>query len=294
MKLAASLIFPLMLLAGCSGAQLVNAITPRGGYSLSRDLAFGDQGLKLDVYRPDHAVQAPVVVFFYGGSWKARSSLDKSAYRFVAQALTAQGYVVVIPDYRLYPTVKYPLFLQDCAQAVAWAQRHAADYGGDPARLVLMGHSAGAYNAAMLALDAEYLGAAGADRSAVRGVVGLAGPYDFLPIVDPELQDLFGPRERWPLTQPIHYVDGQAPPMLLLAGDDDTVVLVKNTNNLYQRIRERGGRAEKFVYPSMGHIRIVALMSSRLPGHAELMGHVADFIAAVTGTAAAARTVAAP
>lgn len=293
-RFAASLIFPLVLLAGCSGAQFINAITPRGGYTVDRDLAFGDQGLKLDVYRPDRAAQAPVVVFFYGGSWKTRSSLDKSAYRFAAQALTEQGYVVVVPDYRLYPAVKYPLFLQDCAQAVAWVQGHAADYGGDPARMVLMGHSAGAYNAAMLALDGEYLKGVGLDRSVVRGVVGLAGPYDFLPIVDPELQDLFGPREQWPLTQPIHYVDGPAPPMLLLTGDDDTVVLAKNTNNLYQRLLERGSMAEKFVYPSMGHIKIVALLSTRLPGHAELMGHVAGFVRDVTGTAEAARTVAAP
>jgi acetyl esterase/lipase len=283
---ASLLLFPLSLLAGCSGAQLVNAITPRGGYSVARDIPFGDQGLKLDVYSPEHAEHAPVVVFFYGGSWQSKISLDRSAYKFVGQALTQEGYVAVIADYRLYPQVKYPQFLGDCAQAVAWAHAHAAEYGGDPARLVLMGHSAGAYNAVMLALQPSYLQAAGADRAWVRGVVGLAGPYDFLPIVDPDLKEVFGPEEQWPQTQPIAYVDGHAPPLLLMAGDNDTVVYVKNTNNLYQRVHDSGGQAEKVTYRSMGHVRIIALLSSRLPGHGELMGHISGFVRQVTGDAA--------
>ena len=283
---AATLMAALLALAGCSGAQFINAITPDSGYTQTRDLAFGDQGLKLDVYAPDHASNAPVVVFFYGGSWKASGSLGKSSYKFVGEALAEKGYVAVIADYRLYPQVKYPAFLDDCAQAVKWAHDNAAAYGGDPARLVLMGHSAGAYNAAMLALDPEYLNAVGADRAWLRGTVGLAGPYDFLPIVDPELQIMFGPREQWPQTQPINYVDGHAPPMLLMAGDNDDVVFVKNTNNLYQRIQGSGGKAERVTYPEMGHIRIIALMSSRLPGHAELMGHVTDFVGRVAGAGA--------
>jgi len=283
LRFAAILMTALFALSACSGAQFINAVTSDSGYTLSRGIAFGDRGLKLDVYAPDHVVKAPVVVFFYGGSWQAGGSRNKATYKFVGQALAAKGYVVMIPDYRLYPQVKYPDFLGDCAAAVKWAHDNVAAYGGDPARLVLMGHSAGAYNAAMLALDPDHLKAAGADRAWVRGVVGLAGPYDFLPITDPVLQTIFGPREQWPQTQPINHVDGKGPPMLLLHGDSDDVVLVKNTNNLYQRVLDSGGKAEKVIYPEMSHIKIIALLSARLPGHAELMGHITDFVERVTG-----------
>jgi len=285
-RFAAILMTVLLALSACSGAQFINAITSDSGYTQTRDIAFGDQGLKLDVYAPDHASNAPLVVFFYGGSWKASGSLGKASYKFVGQALAEKGYVAVIADYRLYPQVKYPAFLDDCAQAVKWAHDHAAAYGADPAKLVLMGHSAGAYNAAMLALDPEYLQAAGADRAWLRGMVGLAGPYDFLPIIDPELQIMFGPPGQWPQTQPINHVDGKGPPMLLMAGDTDDIVYVKNTNNLYNRIQASGGKAERVTYPQMSHIKIIALMSSRLPGHAELIGHITDFVGRITGAGA--------
>jgi acetyl esterase/lipase len=282
-RTAASLMAALFALAGCSGAQFINAITPSSGYVRTPDIAFGDHGLKLDVYSPVQARHAVVVVFFYGGSWKTGETLGKASYKFAGQALAAKGYVVVIADYRLYPQVAYPAFLHDCAEAVKWAHDHAPAYGGDPSRLVLMGHSAGAYNAAMLALDPEFLSAAGADRAWVRGVIGLAGPYDFLPITDPELQILFGPRQQWPLTQPINHVDGRGPSMLLMAGENDDIVYVKNTNNLYARVIESGGKAEKVTYPRMSHIKIIALMSTRLPGHAELMGHITSFVQEVAG-----------
>ncbi len=281
----------LLLLSGCSGAGFINAITPASGYRVTHDLVYGSHEQKLDVYAPDGARDAPLLVFFYGGSWQSDKSPDKATYRFVGQALTELGYVVVIPDYRLYPQVKYPDFLADCAEAVAWAHAHGAGYGADPRKLVLMGHSAGAYNAAMLTLDPDYLRAVGADRAWVRGMVGLAGPYDFLPITDPVLQTIFGPREQWPQTQPINHVDAGAPPMLLLHGANDDTVYVKNTNNLATRISTGGGKVEKVVYPEMGHVRIVALLSTWLPGHAELVGHIRRFVDGVTaeeGTASAA------
>lgn len=276
----------LLGLAGCSGAQIINALTPDSGYRLSRDLPFGSEGLKLDVYAPDGASGAPLVVFFYGGSWQAGESKDKNAYKFLAQGLTELGYVVVVPDYRLYPQVKYPDFLADCAEAVRWAHDHAAEYGADPRKLVLMGHSAGAYNAAMLALDPDYLRAAGGDRAWLRGMIGLAGPYDFLPLTDPVLQVIFGPREQWPQTQPINHVDGHAPPLLLMHGENDDTVYVKNTNNLAARVTAAGGKVVKVVYPEMGHVKIIALMSKRLPGHAELIGHIRGFVDSVTGSGA--------
>jgi acetyl esterase/lipase len=222
------------------------------------------------------------VVFFYGGSWEESKTLPKSAYKFVGQALVQKGYVVVIADYRLYPLVKYPDFLSDCAQAVRWAHAHAAEYGGDAGKLVLMGHSAGAYNAAMLALKPDLLQSAGIDPRLIRGMVGLAGPYDFLPIIDPDLKTIFGPAEQWPLTQPIHYVSDHAPPVLLIAGDDDDVVWVKNTRNLAREINAQGGHADTLIYPGIGHIRVVAQMSEWIPGHAAMMERITQFISQVT------------
>jgi acetyl esterase/lipase len=271
-----------LLLAACSGAQIINSITPGGGYTLARDVPYGSQGLKLDVYAPHGVHDAPLVVFFYGGSWQAGPTRNKATYKFAGQALAEQGYVAVIPDYRLYPRVKYPDFLADCAEAVKWAHDHAAGYGAAPDKLIVMGHSAGAYNAAMLALDPDYLAAAGGDRAWLRGMIGLAGPYDFLPITDPLLQTIFGPREQWPATQPINHVDGRAPPLLLLQGQDDDTVYARNTVNLAARVGEAGGKAVKVVYPQMGHIRIVADLSTWLPGHDELMGHITGFIREVT------------
>jgi len=272
----------LMLLSACSGARFINDITPTGGYALKRDVPFGDHQLKLDIYAPAHALNAPLVVFFYGGSWQSDKTLDKSAYKFAGQALAAQGYVAVIADYRLYPAVKYPEFLDDCAQAVLWAHQHATEFGADPSKLILMGHSAGAYNAVMLALNPAFLKKADADRAWIRGVIGLAGPYDFLPITDPVLQTLFGEREQWPLTQPIHYVDDHAPPMLLMAGEDDDTVFVKNTNNLARELVAHHDQVTRVVYPSMSHVRIVAQMSTWIPGHQKLMAEIGQFISRVT------------
>jgi acetyl esterase/lipase len=278
----------LSALAACSGQAILNGITPGSGYRIARAIPFAGPGLSLDVYTPAHAERAPVVVFFYGGSWQQQLSLPKEDYKFVGEGLAAQGFVAVIPDYRLFPQVKFPAFLYDCAAAVAWAHAHAAAYGGDPDKLVLMGHSAGAYNAAMLALNPDYLRQAGADRAWLRGMIGLAGPYDFLPLTDPVLQTLFAPAAKLADTQPINFADGRNPPMLLIAGENDTIVYAKNSINLYQRITSRGGKIREVIYPKMGHVKLVATLSSRLPGHARLMGVIAGFVREVTGDPAAA------
>jgi acetyl esterase/lipase len=279
----------LSALAGCSGQAILNGITPDSGYKIAHAVPFfgpyAGPALTLDVYTPAHADRAPVVVFLYGGSWQQGQTLPKEDYKFVGEALAEQGFVTVIPDYRLYPQVKFPGFLYDCAAAVAWAHARAAAYGGDPGKLVLLGHSAGAYNAAMLALDPEYLRQAGADRAWLRGMIGLAGPYDFLPLTDPVLQDLFAPAAKLSDTQPISFADGRNPPMLLIAGDNDDIVYAKNSINLYQRISDRGGRITKLIYPKMGHVKLVATLSSRLPGHARLMETIAGFVREVTSDA---------
>lgn len=178
-------------------------------------------------------------------------------YRFVGSALATHGVVTIIPDYRLYPEVRYPAFLKDCAAAFAWTRLNVGRFGGDPGRLFLMGHSAGAYNAAMLALDRRWLGANDLEPARVlRGVVGLSGPYDFLPLDDPELIAIFGGADR-PDTQPITYVDGRGPPMLLATGDADTTVRPRNSISLTEAILARGGSAALQIYPGVNHIETI-------------------------------------
>lgn len=269
----------LLSMSGCSGIGFLNGISPRGGYVMKADVVYADASLKLDVYAPKKAhAKAPVLVFFYGGSWQKGSTYLKADYRFIAEALVARGYVVVIPDYRLYPDVKFPGFVEDCARAVVWAHANAAAFGGDPDRLVVMGHSAGAYNAAMLALEPDFLRQAGGDRAWLRAMIGLAGPYDFLPLTDPALIAIFEPAKPLRRSQPIDHVDGDAPPMLLLAGNDDTVVYPRNTRHLAAAVRAKGGTVEDFIYPSMSHIKIVATTATRLQPFSDVMDRVAKFV----------------
>jgi acetyl esterase/lipase len=226
------------------------------GRDAMRDVSYGDGSRrKLDVYRPRGDGRAPVIVFFYGGRWQSGS---KNWYRLLAATLTARGYAVVIPDYRLYPEVKFPDFLADGAEALRWTRDNMAAFNGDPGRLFVMGHSAGAYIAAMLALDPQWLNAVGLDPARdIAGLIGVSGPYDFLPLKDPVLVDLFGGANR-AATQPISFAGGRKPPALLLTGDADTVVSPGNSVRLAEKLRRGGGTATDVIYRRLGHISILA------------------------------------
>jgi acetyl esterase/lipase len=217
-----------------------------------------------------------VVVFLYGGGWKDG---DKADYRFVAATLAARGFLTVVPDYQLFPAVRFPVFLQDNAAAVAWTKANIARYGGDPRRIFLMGHSAGAYNVAMLTLDKQWLGADGLDPDRdIAGMIGLAGPYDFLPLHDPELDDIFGPAGDLRLSQPITFARGNAPPMFLAAGTSDTTVLPRNTENLAAAVRRDGGVVEERLYPGVNHTKIIGAMSGVMRWLAPSMADVIGFL----------------
>jgi Esterase/lipase len=268
-----------LLLAGCSGVQALNTLSP-GDYTRDTGIVYDHKhDLALDIYRPDGARRAPVIVFFYGGSWQDGS---RSEYRFVGAELARQGFVTVIPDYRLFPQVRYPSFVEDCARAVAWTHAHVAEHGGDARRIVLLGHSAGAYNAAMLALDPRFLRQAGGSRRWIRGMIGLGGPYDFLPLTSPDLKQIFGPREQRPLTQPIHWVDGTNPPMLLIDSHADHTVLPKNTVNLYHRIRAAGGPVEMKLYDGLSHRMLIGVVSRALSWHSSIVERIDRFTRRVT------------
>ena len=262
-----------MGLSACSPAGLLNATVPTGGVEITRDIAYGRQPRqKLDIYRPARATRdLPVVVFFYGGSWRTGS---KAIYPFVAATMARAGAVVVVPDYRLYPEVKYPDFLIDCATAVAWVQHHAAQTSSGA--LFLMGHSAGAYNAMMLGLDNEWLIKGGASPDAIAGVIGLAGPYDFLPITDPEILPIFP--DAGPGTQPITYAHGGQPPVLLLTGSDDHQVRPRNTKALADRLRASDGTVDVITYPGLGHIGLITAIAPAFSWRAPVLRDVMSFV----------------
>ncbi len=265
------------LLAACSPAGLLNATVPDGDVIVQRGTPYGDGPRRtLDVYRPRGAAGLPMVVFLYGGSW---SSGSKDTYPFVARTLAARGAVVVVPDYRLYPEVTYPAFLQDNAAAVAWAVREAPALGADPARVFLLGHSAGAYNAAMLALDPQWLAGAGLGRSALRGVIALATPADFLPSRDPTVYPVFGAAND-AAHQPLAFADGSNPPLLLLHGDADTTVEPRNTRTLATAIAAHGGAVQTRFYPGVGHIGIITAFAPLFRGRAPVLDDVWQFMQA--------------
>ncbi len=250
--------FFLIALTGCSEFDIVNGLVPSGGYRRVLNVPYGSlPRQKLDVYEPSSGKPAGIVVFFYGGSWQHGA---KGEYLFVAEALTENGYIAVLPDYRLYPSVTFPAFVQDGALAIRWAHDHAKEIGGDPQHIYLMGHSAGGHIAALLTLDGSYLESVGLKRSDVRGTVGLAGPYDFP--VKPNFRKLFGAASATqpidPAIEPINFVDGKEPPMLLLQGADDTTVEPGNAIRLANQIRKLGGKVQLILYPHCGHVGVVA------------------------------------
>jgi acetyl esterase/lipase len=266
----------LLALSACSPLRMFNAIMPKDGGSrlVLRGGAFGsDPRQQLDLYAPTtpSARPWPVIVFIYGGSW---DSGIRQGYGFVGRALAARGFLVAIPDYRLVPAVRYPVFLEDNAAAVRWVIAHAAQYHGDPQRLVLAGHSAGAYDAAMLAYDPRWLGA---DRAAVRAMIGLAGPYDFLPSKLPTVIAAFGGARDPADTQPINHVSPGAVPALLCTGDKDDLVAPRNSDTLAARLAAVGTPVDRRRYPRVGHVGLVTAIAEPFRGKAPVLEDMVNF-----------------
>ena len=271
------------LLATAGGIYLYS---PPRLLNVLNDLTPGDGGVKrvvadvtfmpgarggLDVWtKPSGlAERKPVLVFFYGGGWAKGARQD---YPFVAKAFAARGYVVVLPDYRLVPQVRFPGFLQDAAAAVRWTHDNIAKYGGDPDRIVLAGHSAGAYLAVMLALDSHYLQAVGVEPRVVRAAAGWAGPYDFYPFDKRRSIDAMGQAPDPQQTQPIHFARADAPPLLLVTGSADTEVRPRNAVNLAARQQALGSRTTGLKqYQGLDHNDLIMAISKPFRGKAPLL-----------------------
>jgi acetyl esterase/lipase len=271
----------LVALTGCTSIATAIANLPSrfADYSVDRDIPYSpDRGLALDVYRPQSPTETarPVVMFVHGGAWDRGS---KDQYLFVGEALVARGYVAVLPAYRLYPQVRFPAFVDDVALAVAWVRDEIAAYGGDPRQIWLMGHSAGAHIAALLAFDDHYLESAGVRPCRVQGFIGLAGPYDFLPFGSDELRRIFAGTEP-AATQPINFVDGTEPPVLLLHGERDDTVWPRNSRRLAERIRQYDGTVREVYYPELDHAGLVAALSRYFRDERNVLDEIDDFIGA--------------
>ena len=265
-------------LSACSPLSVINAVSPGNALQADADVAYGLKARqRLDVYRPASASNSsPVIVFFYGGNWNSGSRSD---YAFVGRALAKRGFVVVIPDYRLYPEVRYPDFLDDSAAAVAWTVREINNYGGDASRLFVMGHSAGAYNAAMVALDPALLARMGVKQGTVRGFIGLAGPYNFLPVENPATRPVFNYPNTPAASQPINHVTAASPPALLIAANkDDTVNPARNTGELASKMRATGVPVREVYFDGVNHVTLVGSLASPLKSLAPTLDAVQAFV----------------
>jgi acetyl esterase/lipase len=277
----AAVVFAAALAAvACAPTATLNALAPSDTHTRIADIAYGPlPRQKLDVYRPTSVAPPggfPVAVFFYGGSWNRGERAD---YRFVGEALASRGVLTLVADYRLYPEVRYPAFLEDGAQAVAFALRDAATWSGNATRVFIVGHSAGAYNAAMLALDGRWLKAFGRQTSELAGWVGLAGPYDFLPIINPDVRPVFFHPDVPPGTQPIDYVGPSSPPAFIgAASNDDLVNPQRNSVGLATRLQAAGRPVTLRVYDRVNHITLAAAFSAPLRWLAPVLADVSAFI----------------
>ncbi|SEQ55524.1 Acetyl esterase/lipase [Faunimonas pinastri] len=269
---------------GCSAADLVNAATSRSGYEVQHQAYAPGPRHGLDLYVPDTvAPDAPVVVFIYGGGWV---SGDKQTYLFAGQAFASRGYITAVPDYRVYPEVRFPDFMDDAAEAVAWVAQHEKTPDGKPRPIILVGHSAGAQIAMLLALDKHYLARQETPVcNTVMGVVGMAGPYDFLPLKQERYKKVF-PEKTRPASQAIAFASRDEPPVLLQAGTGDTTVDPGNSRRLADRIREKGGRVELKEYKGVGHAELVGTLAAPLRHVAPTLDDIDAFIKAQAGKSA--------
>lgn len=292
---AAAALAALAVLAGCSGAGTLNALAGRTGYALQPDVAYGDlPRQKLDIYTPTTAAPPggwPLVVFFYGGTW---NSGERADYRFVGGALAAQGVLTLVADYRLYPEVRYPDFVADSAKALAYGLDQAQRLGANPQRVFVMGHSAGGYNAAMLALDARWLQATGHRRQQLAGWIGLAGPYDFFPTENPDVQPVFFHPTYPQGSQPIAFAPADAPPTFLGAATDDPLVSPeRSTLQMAGKLRAAGVPVTLRLYPRASHVTLIGAFAWPLRWAGPVLADVRAFIDAPRAPDAGARRPAA-
>lgn len=260
----AALLFTLAVTACTSTGQSVLYSQARyDNYSVYENISYGPGEFnQLNIYVPvnhSHEADLSTVIFFYGGCWGGCRTYTKEQYLFVAQALTSQGYITVLTDYRRYPQVRFPEIIDDARASVEWVNSNIKQYGGNPGSIYLMGHSAGAHLGAMLTFNKTYLQPD--TYSGIKGFIGLAGPYDFLPLTKPYQQAVFSPPSKYPESQPINFVDGKEPPLLLLYGNNDKIIKPRDIQNLTAKVAAIGGSVTSHYYDDIDHVSILSALS---------------------------------
>lgn len=229
----------------------------------------------IDLYRPRDIERPPLIIFIPGGGWQ---NGDPGEYGFVARQFAQSGYATALVGYRLGPDGRFPVMLEDSAAAVGWLVTHADELGLQADRLVLAGQSAGAYNAVMLALDRRWLEREGLPDDAVKGVVGLSGPYDFYPFDTDSTKKAFGQVANPLQTQPIGFARADAPPMLLVTGEEDTTVKPRNSRALAARLAGLGADVRLVVIPGLGHADTVTLLARPFDRDRRLLSVAMPFV----------------
>lgn len=273
------------LSSACSPVKVLNSMVPESGYELVSAVEYGShQRQKLDIYLPKAMQESSgskssalkkVIIFYYGGNW---DSGERAEYKFAAEALVSLGHIVVVPDYRVYPDVLFPELMADPVSAAKWVKTNIKKYNGDANKVFLAGHSAGAHIAVMMAVNADYLAVESLKPTDFAGVIGLAGPYDFLPLKSERLKTIFGPEAMQWKSQPINFVDGKNPPLLLAVGMKDGTVWPRNSINLARKIKEKNGQVQVVEFASYSHVDMVAKLAKPLRGNGELLKPIATFI----------------
>ena len=279
-------------LSACSstGLLLANSLARMGDYQVIDDIQYGPEATNgLTIFSPEAINSSrPTIIFFYGGCWGACLTLKREHYVFVAEALTTHGFNVVIPDYRLYPKVGITEIMNDAQSAVEWVSSNIQNYQGDPNQILLMGHSAGAHIAALLTLDERYL--SNSTYQKIKGMIGMAGPYDFLPFDEDYQRKVFAPESDYANTQPINFVDGSEPPMLLLYGHDDTTVKPRNIKSLTAKTNLAGGQVIARYYQGLDHIDLISALSIPLRNSQPVLTDIIHFVENVSNSKAIAST----
>ena len=250
----------LLSLNGCSSLNTLNAIVPDGDAIQISNLSYGPaEKQKLDIYQPTtFNKNTPVIIFFYGGRWQSGS---RAEYAFVGQSLADRGYISIIADYRVYPSVEFPVFIEDAAKATTWVFEHIQHYGGNTKQVYLMGHSAGAHIATMLVTNKTYLPAAGIKQHQVKGVISLSGPLNFK-ITDDDIKAVFANANTYAETQPITFIDGSEPKMLLLHGKKDKTLFPSNSHSMAKKLNSLGGNATVITYKNMSHVGLLLALAN--------------------------------
>ena len=242
----------IFLSTGCSPFKVADILSPYSDYKLNADVSYGTLGRqKLDVYTPTKTpISDDIIVFIYGGSWR---SGEKSNYRFIAQPFADAGFIAIVPNYRLYPEVRFPEFNNDVAKAIAWVHRNFSN-SEDLKNIILVGHSAGAHIAALISLNPNYLGAEGLSPSIIKSWVSLAGPLAFNPLKTKSIRPIFETiKNDIKQAQPINFVSKNSPPALLLHGKEDTTVYEKNSLLMAKACENKGVITLQKSFKNLGH-----------------------------------------